>query len=89
MENSISFMIQNHEFYIPFSSAIDLDAEKSRLLQELDYNKGFLKSVQSKLANERFISNAKPEVVAVEKKKEADALAKIRSLEEQLTGLGG
>ncbi len=87
IENSVSFMIQNLEFYVPFSSAIDVGAEKKRLMEELEYNKGFLKSVQAKLANERFVSNAKPEVVEVEKKKEADALAKIKSIDEQLAGL--
>ncbi|MCX6291543.1 MAG: valine--tRNA ligase [Bacteroidetes bacterium] len=86
-ENVISFMISNHEFFIPLSSAIDLESEKTRLMQELDYNKGFLKSVQSKLANERFVSNAKPEVVAVERKKESDAIAKIKAIEEQISAL--
>ena len=55
--------------------------------KELEYNKGFLKSVQSKLANERFVSNAKPEILENEKKKLTDAEAKIRSIEEQLNGL--
>jgi valyl-tRNA synthetase len=87
MDNAISFLIGQNEFYIPFSSGIDIIAEKERLLNELEYNRGFLKSVQSKLANERFISNAKPEIVENERKKQADAEAKIRSLEAQLGGL--
>ncbi len=87
IDHSISFMIRQHEFFVPFSSAIDVSSEKERLMQELEYNKGFLKSVQAKLANERFVSNAKPEIVEVEKKKEADALAKIRAIDEQLSGL--
>jgi len=66
---------------------IDKNAEKERLGKELEYNKGFLKSVQSKLANERFVQNAKPELVELEKKKQADAEAKIRALEEQLKAL--
>jgi valyl-tRNA synthetase len=85
IEHAISFMIHHHEFYIPFSAAIDLNAERERLMQELEYAKGFLKSVQSKLANERFVSSAKPDVVAVEKKKESDALTKIKAIEEQLS----
>ncbi len=89
IDNALSFMINNHEFFIPITSAINMDDEKKRLLQELDYNKGFLKSVQSKLANERFVSNAKAEVVEVERKKEADAIAKIKAIEEQLAGLNG
>ena len=87
IDNALSFMIHNHEFFIPISSAINMEDEKKRLMQELDYNKGFLKSVQSKLANDRFVSNAKPEVVEGERKKEADALAKIRAIEEQLSAM--
>ncbi len=84
-DNSLSFLINQFEFYLPFSSAIDAGEEKDRLITELEYNKGFLKSVQSKLANERFVSNAKPEVVENEKKKQADAEAKISAIEEQLS----
>lgn len=88
VDNSISFLVGKSEFYIPFSAGIDLAAEKERLMKELEYNKGFLKSVQSKLANERFVANAKPEVVEVEKKKQADAEAKIKAIEDQLKGMG-
>ena len=83
--NAISFLIKQFEFYVPMPSGIDSAAEKERLLKELEYNKGFLKSVQSKLANERFVSNAKPEIVENERKKQADAEAKIREL---ITALG-
>ena len=65
----------------PVSGGIDVEAEKQRLLKELDYNKGFLKSVQAKLANQRFVENAKPEVVEVERRKQSDAEAKIRAIE--------
>jgi len=85
--NAISFLIKQFEFYVPMPSGIDSAAEKERLLKELEYNKGFLKSVQSKLANERFVSNAKPEIVENERKKQADAEAKIRAIEEQLGSL--
>jgi valyl-tRNA synthetase len=85
--NATSFLIHQFEFYLPLSGSIDINAERDRLKKELEYNQGFLKSVQSKLANERFISNAKPEVLANEKKKLADAEAKIRSLQEQLSQL--
>ena len=87
MENATSFLINQLEFYVPFSASIDMDAEKDRLVKELEYNKGFLESVQKKLANERFVQNAKPEILANENKKKADAEAKIRSIEEQLTGM--
>jgi len=87
IENASSFMIGHNEFYIPMSNNFDVAAEKERLNKELDYNTGFLKSVQSKLANERFVSNAKPEIVENEMKKKADAEAKIKAIEEQLAGL--
>jgi valyl-tRNA synthetase len=61
--------------------------EKEKLLKELEYYKGFLQSVQKKLANEKFVLNANPEVLTIEKKKQADAEAKIKALEEQLAAL--
>jgi valyl-tRNA synthetase len=64
-----------------------LEAERTRLSKELEYNQGFLKSVQIKLSNEKFVANAKPELLANEKKKQADAEAKIKAIEEQLQGL--
>jgi len=85
--NAISILVKQFEFYLPLAGAIDTGEEKVRLMKELEYNKGFLKSVQSKLANERFISNAKPEIIENEKKKQADAEAKIRAIEEQIEAL--
>lgn len=87
IEHAASFISNNIEFFVPLTGRIDVEAEKEKLLKDIDYNKGFLKSVQSKLANERFVANAKPEVVDSERKKESDALAKIKALEEQLAGL--
>jgi valyl-tRNA synthetase len=87
IDNSISFLVKNFEFYIPFSASINIAEEKERIAKELDYNKGFLKSVQVKLANERFVQNAKPELIELERKKQADAEAKIKALEEQLKAL--
>jgi valyl-tRNA synthetase len=87
MEGALSFVIRTTEFYIPLSGNMNIEEERLRLQKELDYNKGFLKSVQSKLANEKFVANAKPEVIAVERKKESDALSKIKTIEEQLAGL--
>jgi len=82
--NSLSFLVNQFEFYIPLAGSIDKDAERERLTKELEYTQGVLKSVQSKLSNERFVSNAKPEVVEIEKKKQADAEAKIKAIQEQL-----
>lgn len=87
VEGAFGFMILNAEFFVPLTGNINVEEEKERIAKELDYNKGFLKSVQVKLSNERFVANAKPEIIAVERKKESDALQKIKSLEEQLAAL--
>ncbi|MBA3662997.1 MAG: valine--tRNA ligase [Bacteroidetes bacterium] len=87
IEGAFSFMILSTEFYVPLANNLDADEEKIRLKKELEYNQGFLKSVQIKLANEKFVANAKPELIALEKKKESDALNKITSIEEQLKNL--
>jgi valyl-tRNA synthetase len=63
---------------------MDLEAEKEKLEKELTYTRGFLDSVLKKLQNERFMANAKKEVVDSEKQKEADAIQKIQALENQL-----
>ena len=89
VENSFSFMVGKTECFIPVSGGVDLAAEKDRLTKELEYNQGFLKSVQAKLGNERFVANAKPEVVEMERKKMADAEAKIKAIAEQLAALQG
>jgi len=82
-----SFLIKGNEFYIPLGDKIDKVAEIEKLSQELDYTRGFLKSVMVKLSNERFVANAKPDVVEVERRKMADAEAKIKTLEEQILSL--
>ena len=66
---------------------LDTTSQKEQLLKDLDYFKGFLESVEKKLGNERFVNNAKPEVVDSERKKKADAEAKIRAIEESLASL--
>jgi valyl-tRNA synthetase len=87
-ESGISFLIGQSDYLIPLSENINIEEERERIMKEIEYNKGFLKSVQGKLANEKFVSNAKPELVALERKKESDAISKIKSLEEQLSVLG-
>jgi valyl-tRNA synthetase len=88
VNNANSFIVDGSEYFIPFGDTIDVEAEKEKINDELTYTKGFLKSVQGKLKNERFVAGAPEQVVAVERKKEADALAKIALLEEKLTSLG-
>jgi valyl-tRNA synthetase len=86
-EGAMSFLIKSTEYFVPLAGSVDPAAEKERLTKDLIYNQGFLKSVQSKLANERFVANAKAEILENERRKEADTLAKIKSIEEQLTQL--
>ncbi len=88
VEGAFSFQIKTTEFYIPLAQNLNKEDEIERLTKELDYNKGFLKSVQIKLSNEKFVANAKPDIIASERKKESDALSKIKSIEEQLSVLG-
>jgi valyl-tRNA synthetase len=80
-------MAGRDEFFIPLAGNIDVEAEKESLKKEIDYLQGFLKSVNAKLSNERFVQNAKPEVVANEQNKKDDAEAKIKILEESLAAL--
>ena len=87
VEKAFSFRVQSNEYFLVADIAIDLEAEVAKIKEELNYTKGFLKSVQKKLLNTRFVSNAPEQVVASEKKKEADALAKIQTLESSLKNL--
>lgn len=86
--NSFGFLVDTHAFYLPFGENVDVEAEKAKLTKELDYVRGFLKSVQGKLGNERFVSNAPEQVVDLERKKLADAEAKIAAIEAKLAELG-
>jgi valyl-tRNA synthetase len=79
-----SFVIKQDEFYIPKEKNSDTGAEREKILEELEYTKGFLNSVMAKLSNERFVQNARPEVIENERQKKEDAETKIRSLEESL-----
>ena len=87
VEKAFSFRVQSNEYFLVADIAIDLEAEVAKIKEELNYTKGFLKSVQKKLSNARFVSNAPEQVVASEKKKQADALAKIQTLESSLKNL--
>jgi valyl-tRNA synthetase len=86
-QGAFPFVVRELECFIPMSENVDKEAEIKRLQEELTYTQGFLKSVMAKLGNERFVSNAKPEIVAAEQKKKADAEAKIRAIEEALSAL--
>ena len=87
VENALSFRVKSNEYFIPANETIDVAAEISKLEEELKYTEGFLNSVQKKLSNERFVAGAPEQVVASEKKKEADAIAKIETLHASLKNL--
>ena len=82
--SAFSFMVKSNEYFIPLSENIDIESEIKKLQKELDYTKGFLKSVAAKLGNDRFINNAPKQVVINEKNKMADAKAKIEILETKI-----
>lgn len=84
---SFTFLVGATEVSIPLSENLDLGEEKTKTEEELKYLKGFLISVDKKLSNEKFVANAKPEIVEVERKKQKDALDKIAILEEKLKSL--
>ena len=88
VDGAFGFMVGRHRFYIPFSAGFDVETEKAKIQKDLDYQLGFLKSVRGKLSNERFVNGAPEAVVANERSKEADAVAKIAILEEKLSDLG-
>lgn len=84
---SFTFLVGATEVSIPLSENLDLGEEKAKTEEELKYLKGFLISVDKKLSNEKFVANAKPEIVEVERKKQKDAQDKIAILEEKLKSL--
>lgn len=87
LDGAYTFLIKTMEFFIPLNGNIDKAAEIERLNKELEYNKGFLESVLKKLNNEKFISSAPQKVIEIERKKQADAEAKIKAIKEQLMAL--
>lgn len=87
LEGAIAFRIKSNEYFIPMDGLVDVEEEIAKLSEELSYTEGFLKSVQGKLKNERFVNNAPENVVAMERQKEADALAKIETIKASLASL--
>jgi valyl-tRNA synthetase len=87
VDGALSYRVKSNEYFIPITGNIDVEAEIAKLTEELNYINGFLKSVQVKLSNEKFVANAKPEIIDNERKKEADALAKIATIEQSIAGL--
>lgn len=87
--DKLSFVLKDTEFifYLPEGVILDKNQEKDKLQKDLEYYKGFLKSVEAKLNNPKFANNAKPEVIQNERNKKADAESKISALEKQLENL--
>ena len=86
-DNCFSFVVGGNEFYLQSNQTVDTEAEIETLEKDLAYQRGFLKSVDKKLSNEKFVNGAPEKVVEMEKKKKADAEAKIKALEESLAKL--
>ena len=84
---ALSFRVKSNEYFIPITGTINVEEELAKLNEELQYTQGFLLSVQKKLSNERFVAGAPEAVLATERKKEADALAKLAAIQERLSSL--
>ena len=82
--NSFGFLVGTHAFYLPFGANVDVEAERAKLQKELEYIQGFRKAVDGKLSNANFVQNAPEQVVDLERKKMADADAKIAAIEAKL-----
>ncbi|HJN63490.1 MAG TPA: valine--tRNA ligase [Flavobacteriales bacterium] len=87
VDGAFGFRVRSNEYFIPLEGNVDIEAEIAKLQKELDYTRGFLKSVNGKLSNERFVSGAPEQVVANERKKQSDAMQKIEVLENQIASL--
>ena len=81
------FMVRTVEMFVPLTGLVNVEEEIAKLEAELAYQTKFLESVRRKLSNERFVANAPEAVVAVERKKEADSLSKIESINASLKAL--
>jgi valyl-tRNA synthetase len=86
-EGAVSFRVKGNEYFIPLQGYLNIGEEIEKLQNELKYTRGFLHSVQNKLSNEKFVAGAPEQVVAVERKKESDALIKIKLLEDSIAKL--
>ncbi|MDR0824807.1 MAG: valine--tRNA ligase [Prevotella sp.] len=84
---AVSFLVGITEFSVPLGNGIDVEAELKKLNEELKYLEGFLRSVMAKLSNEKFVANAKPEIVENERKKQADAESKMKTIKESIFNL--
>lgn len=87
MAGAISFIVNAIEYFIPLGDLVNVEEEIKKMEDELKYTQGFLMSVQKKMSNERFVNNAPAKVIEIEKKKMADAEAKIKVLEDRIASM--
>jgi len=87
VDGALSYRVKSNEYFIPIIGNINVEAEIEKLTEELIYTKGFLKSVEAKLSNEKFVAGAPEKVLEMERKKQADSLAKIATIEQSIAGL--
>ncbi len=85
--SGVSFMVGTSEFIIPLEGKVDVAKEREAILKDIEYQRGFMASVDKKLSNEKFVNSAPPQVIEMERKKKADAESKIKALEESLARL--
>ena len=86
-DNGVSFLVRTAEVFVVLSGLVDVAQELAKLEEQLQYQEDFLARVRAKLANENFVAHAPEKVVATERKKEADSLAKIESFRAQIKSL--
>ena len=86
--NSVALVVGANKFYMETDQQLNVEEQRKELQKDLNYYEGFLASVEKKLSNERFVQNAKPEVIELERKKQSDAIGKISLLKESLQALG-
>jgi valyl-tRNA synthetase len=87
IDGALTYRVKSNEYFIPVSGNIDVAAEIAKLTEELKYTQGFLRTVQGKLSNEKFVGGAPEKVLEIERKKETDALAKIATIKQSLKSL--
>lgn len=87
INGALTFRVKSNEYFVPVSGNINIEEEIAKLTEELNYTKGFLASVEKKLSNEKFVAGAPEQVIANERKKQADALSKIATLEQSIASL--
>ena len=85
--NGQTFLVGTMEFYVPLEGHINVEQELAKINEDIAYYTKFLASVRAKLSNEKFVSKAPANVVAIEKKKESDALSKLETLNARLAAL--